>query len=359
MPQGEKKKKQKRHFDSVFRYAKSLKFGEILFKIDPETDLFAIIAIHSIKRGPAIGGCRFRSYDSVEDAVVDAIRLSQMMSYKAAACNLPHGGAKAVIVKPKNFRNRKALFEKFGEFVNQQQGRYITAVDSGTTVEDMDIISTRTPYLTCTTFGGYGGDPSPQTAHGVTRGIEAAVKFKLGKDNLAGLHIAIQGAGHVGYSLAKELIELGAKVSITDIHSEAIKKCVDELGVNPISDPDAIYDLPCDVFSPCALGAVLNSNTIPRLKTPIVAGSTNNQLEHNLHGQALFERNILYVPDFIINSGGLIYVAAIYDHGTQKKAQQQIDGLYDTLMNLFERAKKENCPTNIIAEKIAKENLGE
>lgn len=357
MPHGKNNKKQLRHFDSVFKYAEFLKFGEILFKIDHETGLFAIIAIHNIKRGPAIGGCRFRHYDHVEEALIDAMRLAQMMSYKAAACGLPHGGAKAVIMKPKNIKNREALFEKFGEFVEQQQGRYVTAVDSGSTTEDMDVVARKTKYITCTTFGGYDGDPSPHTAHGVRRGIEAAVKFKLGKENISGLHIAIQGAGHVGYFLAQELLSLGAKVSMSDIHPEMLERAEKDLGIIPISDPEKIYELPCDVFSPCALGAVLNSKTIQKLNTPIVAGSANNQLEHHSHAQALFQRDILYVPDFIINSGGLIYVAAIYDHGSQEKAKQQIDNLYDTLLSLFERAKKENRSTNEIAEIIASENL--
>lgn len=354
---GEYKKREHRHVDSLFRYAEMLGFGEILFKFDHSTGLYAIIAIHSNKRGPAIGGCRLIHYDHADDAIVDAMRLGQMMSYKAAVCNLPNGGAKSVIMMPKEIKNREAFFTSFGQFVNEQEGRYVTAVDSGTTPEDMDIIARVTPYVTCTTFGGYAGDPAPVTALGVRRGIEAAVKFKLGRDNLNGLHIAIQGAGHVGYYLAKEVLALGAKVSMCDVNKTALQRCVKELNVTPIEDPDAIYEISCDVFAPCALGAILNLHHIQKLKAPIVAGSANNQLDHHHHDLALMQRGILYAPDFVINSGGLIHVAAIYDHGNSEKASRQIYNLYDTLMHLFKRAAIEKLPTNEVAETIAKENL--
>lgn len=354
---GNDDKKPQHHIDSILRYAEMLGFGEIHVKIDHATGLHAIIAIHSIRRGPAIGGCRLIHYDHADQAFIDAIRLAQMMSYKAAVCNLPHGGAKSVIMKPKIIKDREAFFTAFGDFVEEQQGRYIAAVDSGTEPDDMDIIAKRTRYVTCTTFGGYAGDPSPLTALGVRRGIEAAVKFKLGRDNLQGIHVAIQGAGHVGYYLAKELVHLGARVSMCDSNHEALQRCVNEIGVTAIEPPDAIYSLECDVFAPCALGAILRLDTINKLKAVIVAGSANNQLDHHHHDVALHQRGILYVPDFVLNSGGLIHVAAIYDHGDPVKAHQQIYNLYDTLMNLFVRAKNENRPTNEIAEIVAHENL--
>ena len=274
---GEYKKREQRHVDSLFRYAEMLGFGELLFKFDHETGLHAIIALHSNKRGPAIGGCRVIHYDHADDAIVDAMRLAQMMSYKAAVCNLPNGGAKSVIMKPKEIKDRQAFFHSFGQFVNEQQGRYVTAVDSGTTPEDMDAIAKATSYVTCTTFGGYAGDPAPFTALGVRRGIEAAVKFKLKKDNLKGLHIAIQGAGHVGFHLAKEVIALGAHVTMTDVNKTALQHAAQELGVTIYDDPETIYGLECDVFAPCALGAILNLQHIHQLETPIVAGSANNQ----------------------------------------------------------------------------------
>lgn len=348
-----------RHVDSIFRYADLLGYGEVHLKIDHKTGLHAIIAIHSTKRGPALGGCRLVHYDHADEALVDALRLGRMMSYKAAVCNLPHGGAKSVIMKPNTLKDRKAFFSAFGDFVQEQGGRYIAGIDSGTEPEDMDIIAQRTRYVCCTTFGGYEGDPSPHTALGVRRGIEAAVKFKLNRSNLSGIHVAIQGAGHVGFYLAKELLPLGARITVADINEESLQHMLKELGEKHIQvvAPEKIYEVPCDVFAPCALGAIINFDTIHKLRTPIIAGSANNQLAHHHLDHLLHEHGILYAPDFVINSGGLIFVAAIYDHGDAKKAHQQIYNLYDTLMNLFERAKRENKPTNIIAETIAEENL--
>lgn len=340
--------------DWLFQYAEMLGFGEIHIKIDHETGLKAIIAVHSTTRGPAIGGCRCIPYDSTDAALEDALRLAQMMSYKAAACNLPHGGAKAVIMRPKEIKDHVAYFQAFGRFVHQLQGRYITAVDSGTSAGDMDIIAQVTPYVTSGTNSG--GDPAPYTALGVLRGIEAAVAFKLGKPDLVGVRVAIQGAGHVGYNLAKELAARGAIISQSDLQPDQLLRCVEEFHVTPVTT-DAIYDVPCDVFAPCALGATLNSETIPRLHATIVAGSANNQLAHTRHGVMLHERGILYVPDFVINSGGLIHAAAIYDHGDMEKAQHQIEDLYDTLWVMFQRSKVEDRPTSDIAEHVALEGL--
>jgi leucine dehydrogenase len=342
--------------EDVFQRAKEFKFGELHFKIDPETNLFAIVAIHSTKLGPAIGGCRCISYPSTQAAILDAIRLAMMMSYKAAICNLPHGGAKSVIIRPAEIKDRKAYFQSFGEFVNQLNGRYVAAVDSGTDVTDMDFISDVSSYVTCTSRDGCG-DPSPFTAIGVKRGIEAAVKFKLGQSDLRGLHVAIQGAGHVGYYLAKELTEAGVRLTMTDVNQANLARCVEEFGVATVQ-PDEIYHVECDVFSPCALGASINSQTIKELKTKIVAGSANNQLKDLIHDdQLLFERGILYAPDFLINAGGLIYAACAYDHGNLPQAEQQIFNIFEASYNLFERAKRENKPTNYIAQIIAEEKL--
>ena len=342
--------------DGLFRYASILNFGEIHVKFDQATGLKAIVAIHNLKRGPAIGGCRLIHYSNADAALEDALRLSYMMSLKAAISNLPHGGAKAVIIKPKVIKDRKAYLEAFGDFVHELGGRYITAMDSGTTIADMRVIAGRTPYVTSTTSPGDDGDPSPQTAHGVLRGIEAAVKFKLKKNNLEGVHVAIQGAGHVGYFLAKELKKSGARLTVCDVNQAALQRCVDEFGVT-VCSPEAIYDIKADVFAPCALGSVLNLQTIKRLRVPIVAGSANNQLAHNHYGAILHERGILYAPDFLINAGGLIYVAALYDHADYQKAMNQVSDIYQTLMLIFERSIAENSATNKIAEMIALERL--
>jgi len=342
--------------DSLMRYAEFLGYGDIHTKIDERTGLKAIVAIHNLKRGPAIGGCRMVTYQTIDKAMEDALRLGYMMSYKAAINNLPHGGAKAVIIKPKEIKDREAFFEKFGEFVNELGGRYITAVDSGTSPQEMDIIARRTPFVTCTSKSGSDSDPSPLTALGVCRAIEAAVKFKLGRESLDGIHVAIQGAGHVGYYLAKDLSERGAILTIADINIKSLQRCVDEFGAK-ICHPDEIYDVKTDVFAPCALGAVLNMDTIKRLKTLIVAGSANNQLAHHHYGALMHERGILYAPDFLINAGGLIHVAVIYDHGDLKKSVEQINNIYHTVYDIFERSLHENRATNEIAEKIARDRL--
>ena len=342
--------------DRLFRYAELLNFGDVHIKFDPATGLRAIVAIHSLKRGPAIGGCRILHYKSTDDAMEDALRLAYMMSYKAAINNLNHGGAKAVLIKPKVIRDRDAYFEAFGDFVNELGGHYVTAMDSGTSTSDMDIIARRTSFVTCTTGSGSGGDPSPYTAFGVFRAMESAVKFKLGRNDLEGIHVSLQGAGHVGYYLAKALHQAGAKLTVSDVNQQALERCVSEFGAT-IVGPDEIYDVKADVFAPCALGAVLNMQHIKRLNVSIVAGSANNQLAHHQHGAVLHDRGILYAPDFLINAGGLIQVAVLYDKANEQEAQQQISNIYYTAMTIFEKSKAENRPTNEIAEQMAIERL--
>lgn len=342
--------------DSLTRYAEFLGYGDIHVKVDPKTGLKAIIAVHNLKRGPAIGGCRLANYETVDQAMEDALRLGYMMSYKAAINNLPHGGAKAVIVKPKVIKDREAFFEKFGEFVNELGGRYITAVDSGTSPVEMDIIARKTPFVTCTTQSGADGDPSPLTALGVRRAIEAAVKFKMGRDSLEGVHVVIQGAGHVGYALAQEVHALGGRITVSDINLKSIQRCVDEFGAN-VCAPEEVYSVEADVFAPCAMGAILNRKHIQQLKTPIVAGSANNQLSHSHYGHFMHERGILYAPDFLINAGGLIHVAVLYDHGDINKSLEQINNIYHTVYDIYQRSAHENIPTNKIAEQIARDRL--
>lgn len=342
--------------DSLMRYAEFLGYGDLHFKIDTKTGLKAIVAINNLKRGPAIGGCRMVPYQTMDKAVEDALRLGYMMSYKAAINLLPHGGAKSVIIRPKVIKDREAFFEKFGEFVNELGGRYITAVDSGTTPAEMDIIARRTPFVTCTTASGIDSDPSPSTALGVRRGIEAAVKFKLGKDTLEGIHVAIQGVGQVGYYLAQDLHQRGARLTVADINTAHVERAVKEFGAAVVA-PDQIYDVAADVFSPCALGAVLNLNTINRLKASIVAGSANNQMSHRHYGSVMHERGILYAPDFLINAGGLIVVAVLYDKGDMQKCIEQINNIYFTVYDIFERSAVENRATSEIAENLAKERL--
>lgn len=342
--------------DRLFRYAEFLRFGQVHIKYDHETGLKTIIAIHNLKRGSAIGGCRFIHYATADDALEDVLRLAYMMSLKAAISNLPHGGAKAVILQPKHILNRTGLLEAFAGFVDELDGRYITAVDSGTTPEDMDIIAQRTSFVTCNHRAGFESDPAVATSYGVRRAIEAAVKFKLNKHSLEGLHVLIQGAGHVGYRLAKQLHSLGVQLTMSDVNPSLLQRCVEEFHVQVVS-PEAIYDVPADVFSPCALGAILNLTTIKRLRVPIVAGSANNQLAHHHYGIVLRDAKILYAPDFVINAGGLIYAAAMYDHSDPERAHDQVGHIYQTVMEIFERAEKENHSTVEIAETMAMDRL--
>ncbi len=343
--------------DRLFRYAEFLKFGEVHIKFDHATGLKAIVAIHNVKRGPAIGGCRLVHYATTDDAFEDALRLAYMMSLKAAISNLPHGGAKAVLLLPSHdIKDRKMYMEVFAGFIQDLNGRYITAVDSGTSTADMNIIAAHTSYVTCFTTADDSGDPSPYTALGVRRGIEAAVKVKLGKDNLEGIHVAIQGVGHAGYALAKELSALGARLTLCDINRPMLERCATELGA-ALCSPNDIYDVAADVFAPCALGSILNLDTIKRLRVSIVAGSANNQLAHQHYSVLLHEHGILYAPDFVINSGGLIYAAAMYDHADPAKARAQVSNIYHTLTTIFARSYAENHSTYEVAETMALEML--
>ena len=340
----------------LFAYAERLGFGNIHLKVDKETGLRAIIAVHNTKLGPAIGGTRFISYDSTDLAIKDALRLARGMTYKAAICNLKHGGAKSVIINHGNITDRQKLFEVFGRFVDELGGVYIAAMDSGVTVADMDAIQKSTKHVTCTSDSPDKGDPSPSTALGVLRGIQAAVKFKLGRDDLEGLHIAIQGVGNVGGKLAGYLYERGAKLTVCDARPENAEYCAKEFGAKIVSVDD-IYDVECDLFAPCALGAIINDDTIPHLKTKMIVGAANNQLAVMKFDQVLRDKGILYLPDFLVNSGGLIHVAGIYETGDPQYAHNAILGIYDEALNLLERAQKENKPTNQIALQIVEERL--
>lgn len=343
----------------LFDYATDLRYGELHLKVDPTLELRAIVAVHNLKRGPAIGGCRFIEYGSTDDALRDAMRLARGMTYKAAISKLPHGGGKAVIVRPPNLSDeqRHQIFDAYGQFVDSLDGKYITCEDSGTGVADMDVVAEHTDHVLGTSAAeGGSGDPSPFTAFGVRRGIEAAVKHKYGRDDLDGLHVAMQGVGHVGYYLAKELHELGAKLTVTDVNEDAIARCIDEFGAERVA-PESIFDVDCDIFAPCALGAILNDETIPRLQCDIVAGASNNQLAEDRHGAMLLERDILYAPDYAINAGGLINVAEEYTGYDAQAARAKTSAIYETMLAIFERAATEQLPTGVVADRIVEEEL--
>jgi len=341
----------------VFGKLSKYDFGEVHFKLDKATHLQAIVAIHDSRLGPALGGCRFIEYDTDDAAIVDALRLARGMTYKAAVTGLAHGGGKSVIMRPRHHFDRVALFRSFGRFIEDLRGHYITAEDSGTGLEDMEIIRTQTKHV-CGVDPAHGGsgDPSPFTALGVRRGIEACVKWRLGRDNLQGVHIAVQGVGHVGYHLCKELHACGAKLTVADVDKLKSERCVRDFGAATV-DIDKIAYVDCDVFAPCALGAGLNDNTIPYLKARIVAGAANNQLAEPRHGNDLYARGILYAPDYAINSGGLINVAQEAKGYDPKLARDRTLKVYDTIWEICERSRKLGAPTWKVADMIAEENL--
>ncbi len=259
-----------------------------------------------------------------------------------------------MIIKPAHAFDRTAYMHRFGEFVHELNGSYVTALDSGTQLSDMDIIAQHTPHVA--SLSSYDGDPSPSTAKGVFRGIQAAVLFKLGKESLDGLHIAIQGLGHVGYLLAKHLHEHGARLTVADINQDIVEHVVNELGATAVST-DIIHKIPCDVFAPCALGAIIDDVSIDQLQTTIVAGAANNQLAHTYHGQRLHDQGILYATDYVINAGGVIFAAGKYLNTPDSTVNHQIDEIRSTLLNIFERSKRENLPTSNIADTMAQERL--
>lgn len=341
------------HFEDFLDYGLSHGFGDIHFKMDPATGMKAIIAIHNTKLGPALGGCRFIEYPSTASAVYDAMRLARGMSYKAASVNLPFGGGKSVIIKPPTHYDREGYLNAFGQFIEELGGRYITALDSGTEIQDMVTIAQHTSYVASLPSHG---DPSPATATGVLKGIQAAVLFKLGKESLEGLHIAVQGLGHVGYDLAKHLHSLGARLSIADINPAQVERAVKNFNAQEVAS-DLIHTIPCDVFAPCALGAILNETTIPQLQASIIAGSANNQLSHSHHGRMLYDKGILYAPDYVINAGGLIFAANGYLDKKDQDLEAQLEGIKTSLLEIFTSSENEVRPTNEIADTLAQNKL--
>lgn len=289
----------------MFAVMESARLEALHLAQDPATGLKAIIAIHSTRLGPALGGCRYLAYPDDDSAIRDAIRLAQGMSYKAALAGLAQGGGKAVIIRPSHVDNRGALFEAFGRMIESLNGRYITAVDSGTSSADMDCIAQQTQHVTSTTAAG---DPSPHTAMGVFAGIRATAMARLGSDDLQGLRVAVQGLGNVGFALAEQLAAAGVELFVSDLDPGRVQLAVEQLGAHPVSS-EALLATPCDILAPCGLGGVLNAQTVGELHCAAVAGSANNQLAGSEIADALEARGILYAPDYVINSGGLIYVA--------------------------------------------------
>jgi leucine dehydrogenase len=331
---------------------------QVVFCSDKASNLQAIIAIHNTTLGPALGGTRMWTYDSSDDALRDALRLSRGMTYKAAVAGLNLGGGKAVIVGDPNKDKNENLFRAYGRFVEALAGRYITAEDVGTSVRDMEWVQMETKYVTGIdrALGG-GGDPSPVTALGVYHGMKAAIKQLTGSDSLRRRTVAVQGAGNVASSVCDHLAMEGAKIIITDIYEHKAKAVAKRTKATFIA-PEKIFDVKADIFCPCALGAILNDKTIPRLKAKIVAGGANNQLaDENKHGQMLLKRGIIYAPDYAINAGGLISVSNELEGYPSERALKQAEGIYDTIRKIFEISAKEKIPTHEASNRLAEERI--
>lgn len=329
---------------------------KVLIGRDAATGYHGIIAIHSTALGPAVGGTRFWNYQSEDEALIDALRLSRGMTYKNALPGLPLGGGKSIIIGDSKSLNREALLRAHGRFVNTLEGRYITAEDVGTSPADMEIVRQETAYVGGLVGGS--GDPSPHTARGVFRAIQAASKFRWNNDSLSGVTVALQGCGHVGYNLAQLLHEAGAKLIVSDVNKESVSRAIEAFGAEAVH-PNEIISARADVFAPCALGGVINDETIPELKAQIVAGAANNQLLEERHGIVLRERNILYAPDYVANAGGILNGCIELLGWEASHAAQKVDEIYDTVLRIFASAAERGIATNEAADQLAEAVLAQ
>jgi len=326
---------------------------------DQPTGLKGIVAIHSTALGPGFGGCRMWPYDSEAEALTDVLRLSRGMSYKNALAGLAYGGGKAVIIANGKTDKTEALFESYGRAVDALGGRYITAEDVGIKVQDMQITARTTKYVSGISKqgDGIGGDPSPNTAYGVFLGLRAAVRHKLGTDDLTGVRVAVQGVGNVGYNLCRHLHDNGAEIIVADVYQPNVERACSEFGARAV-DPDAILCEDVDVLAPCALGGVINEETISDVQAKVIAGAANNQLGTEADGETLRQKGILYAPDYVVNSAGIITVAAEYDGGvSEDDVMQKIERIYHRTLAIFERADLEQRPTSEIADQMARETI--
>ncbi len=344
------------------------------FLLGPDSETVAIAAVHNGNLGPALGGCRFFPYISEEAALTDVLRLSRGMTYKNAMAGLPLGGGKAVIIGDFRKDKTESLMEDMGEAVESFDGRYVTAEDSGTTEEDMLAMSKKTEHVTGLPpeffqgkdFGELGGNPSPLTALGVYRGIRAAVHHRYGGDTLSGLKVAVQGVGAVGLGLCKLLKQDGVELFITDVDQQRLSEAKDLLGAHAVAR-DEIYDIESEVFAPCAMGGVLNDDTIPKLKAHIVAGAANNQLLKSHHDIQLLDRNILYVPDYVINAGGVICVSYEYFRKsgynpldfdiTRETMVAHVERIGQTVTDVLSHATAHRMGTGEAADRLAEERF--
>ena len=342
---------------SIFDHCDYSQHEQVHFVSDKSTGLSAIIAVHDTRLGPAVGGCRMHPYSSSQDALSDALRLSQAMTYKNALAGLPFGGGKSVIIANPHTEKTPEMLEAFGTYIEQLDGQYVAAEDSGTSPSDMAQIAKTTRHVAGLSTNDSNGDPSPATAKGVFLSIQTAAKQKMGRRQLEGLSVVVQGLGHVGFELAKLLVREGAIVYGSDANKEHLHRAVQELEILPVDVNDCL-STPCDILAPCALGAVLNQCSIPKLATKIIAGAANNQLNTPEDAIRLSNRGILYCPDFLINSGGIV---DIYHRNINASANAILDAeksLLDRLTIVLETAARHSTTPYQIATYMAEQLLG-
>jgi leucine dehydrogenase len=338
----------------VFREMAAEAYEQVVFCHEPSCGYFGVIAIHDTTLGPALGGTRFWNYGSTDEAVIDALRLARGMTYKAAAAGLNLGGGKSVILGDNRRSDRETIFRAHGRFVDSLGGRYITAEDVGTSPADMEFVRRETNHVAG--LQNLSGDPSPVTGYGVYVGMKAAAKQRWGQDSLAGRTVLVQGAGKVAVALCRYLHAEGARLVITDIDESKVKRAVEEFGATAVA-PDAIYDQPGDIYAPCALGATINDDTLARLKVQLIAGAANNQLAEERHGIELEKRGLLYAPDYVINSGGLINVYGELEGWPQERAQRKAQEIYDAILKIFAIATRDGIPSFQAADRLAEERI--
>lgn len=340
----------------LFEIMSEMGHEQVVFCHDDASGYRGIIAIHSTRLGPAVGGTRFWNYATEEEAIIDALRLSRGMTYKCAAAGVPLGGGKSIIIGDNKTEDREKKLRAHGRFVERLGGRYITAEDVGTGPADMELIALETSYVGG--LPGKGGDPSPWTGLGVFRAMQAAAKHRWGSDDLREKRVAIQGCGNVGYNLAKELHAVGAVLIVSDVDAEKVKRAVGEFDATAVS-PDEIYSVEAAVFAPCALGGIINDQTASQLKAKIVCGGANNQLLEERHGDALEARGILYAPDYVANAGGVLSGGADLFGWPADKVRAEVLAIYDTMLSVFEIARAERIPTYKAADHLAERRLRE
>ncbi len=342
--------------DGLFELIGEHRHEQVSLWHEPDIGYRGVVAIHNTTLGPALGGTRMWAYENDLEALIDVLRLSRGMTYKAAVAGLNLGGGKSVIVGDPGAKNREEIFRAHGRHVQSMCGRYITAEDVGTSPSDMEFVRQETEYVVG--LAGRSGDPSPVTALGVYRGMQACAKKAWGSDSLAGKTVIVQGVGHVGYFLCKHLDEEGAKLVVSDIHDDRVKRVVNEFGATAVG-AEEIYAADADIFAPCALGAVINDETIPMLKVEIVAGAANNQLDEERHGDVLHEKGVLYAPDYAINAGGLINVNAEVEGWDLERSHKKASEIYDTILKIVQIAGDKRIPTYRAADKLAEERIAE